>query len=77
MVLKSAPWVFYAQVLSRALKDLEAACLAAPDSQEFTFYREEAPAVIEEAREALAALRRHVRDLESSQSGPPTPPTRH
>jgi hypothetical protein len=77
MVLKSSQWTFYAQVLTRALNELESACTAAPETQEFKFYRSEAPVVLEEAREALAALKHYVRDLEASGTDLPPPPTRH
>ncbi len=77
MASTSSPWTFYAQVLSRALNELESACTASPESQEYKFYRSEAPVVLEEAREALAALKHHVRDLELTQAGNKTTPTRH
>lgn len=77
MALKSSQWTFYAQVLSRALNELESACTAAPESSEFKFYRSEAPVVLEEAREALAALQHHVRDMELSQTETEPAPTRH
>jgi len=77
MVQNSSQWTFYAQVLSRALNELESACTAAPESQEYKFYRAEAPVVLEEAREALAALKHYVRDLESSGSDTPPTLTRH
>lgn len=77
MALKSSSWTFYAQVLARALNELESACTAPPESQEFKFYRAEAPIVLEEAREALAALRHYVSDLESARANPSSRPTRH
>lgn len=77
MALKSSPWTFYAQVLSRALNELESACTAAPESPEYKFYRSEAPVVQEEAREALAALKHHVRDLELAQPKSTANPTHH
>lgn len=77
MVQKSSQWTFYAQVLSRALNELESACTAAPETQEYKFYRAEAPVVLEEAREALAALKHYVRDLESSSPDTTPPMTRH
>lgn len=77
MTLKPSPWTFHAQVLSRALNELESACTTSPDSPEFKFYRAEAPVVLEEAREALAALKHHVHDLELSQAKKKTTPTRH
>ena len=77
MTSKSSPWTFYAQVLSRALNELESACTAPPESSEFTFYRSEAPVVLEEAREALAALKHHLHDLELAQPKEKATPTRH
>jgi len=77
MVLKCSEWTFYTQVLTRALNELESACLAAPGSKEYEFYRAEAPVVLEEAREALAALKHYVRHLESSAADTPPPATRH
>ncbi len=77
MILKYSQWTFYTQVLTRALNELESACLAAPESKEFQFYRTEAPVVLEEAREALAALKNYVRDLESSVADATPPATRH
>lgn len=77
MALKSSSWTFYAQVLARALNELESACVARPETQEYEFYRAEAPAVLEEAREALAALKHYVSDLESAGPKSPAPPTRH
>lgn len=77
MASTPSPWTFYAQVLSRALNELESACTAPPESQEFKFYRAEAPVVLEEAREALAALKHHVRDLELSQRKNKPTPTHH
>lgn len=77
MALKSSSWTFYAQVLTRALNALESACTAPPESQEYKFYRAEAPIVLEEAREALAALKHHVSDLEAARPNPSSRPTRH
>lgn len=77
MTSKSSCWAFYTQVLSRALNELESACTAAPESQEFQFYRAEAPVVLEEAREALSALKHYVQDLETSEKERPPHPTRH
>lgn len=76
MNLRTSPWTFYTQVLTRALNDLESACSAAPDTQEYKFYRAEAPVVLEEAREALAALTRYVQDLETPHLDEPPPETR-
>lgn len=77
MPLPHSNWSFYAQVLARALNALESACTAAPDSSEFNFYRAEAPAILEEAREALAAMQHLLHD--AAPKPPPLPPrgTRH
>ena len=77
MSLKSSQWSFYAQVLARALNELESACTASPETQEYKFYRAEAPVVLEEAREALSALKHYVRDLEASKPNTPPRSTRH
>ena len=76
-LLKNSNWSFYTQILSRALNELEAACLAKPESQEFQFYRSEAPVVLEEAREALSALRQHMEELDSPRPTSPPSTTRH
>ena len=76
MNLRTSPWTFYTQVLTRALNDLESACSAAPETQEYKFYRAEAPVVLEEAREALAALTRYVQDLEAPLPNEQPPETR-
>ena len=68
---------FYTQVLARALTELESACTAPPDSQEFLFYRAEAPLVLEEAREALTAMKHYLRELEASVSSETPEATRH
>ena len=70
-------WSFYSQILKKALNELEYACSAAPESREFRFYRAEAPVVLEEAREALAALDQMIEGLDDRIC--PTPPsqTRH
>ena len=72
MTLKPSPWTFHAQVLSRALNELESACTTSPDSPEFKFYRAEAPVVLEEAREALAASKYEVPMFAQSPSRVPT-----
>ena len=77
MTSSSSKWTFYAQVLARALNELESACTAAPETREFKFYRAEAPVVLEEAREALAELKHYVQDLETSGKDELPRPTRH
>ena len=74
---KSPQWIFYAQVLTRALNELESACKAPPETQEYKFYRAEASVVLDEAREALAALKHYLRTLEAPDTEMPRPPTRH
>ena len=70
-------WSFHFEVLSRAMKDLESTCTASPESSEFLYLREEAPAICAEARESLAALRDHVNALEESTELMLAPPTAH
>ncbi len=77
MTSKPSKWTFYAQVLARALNELESACMAAPETKEYKFYRSEAPVVLEEAREALSALKHYVRDLETSDANSSQGSTRH
>ncbi len=64
MLAKRPNWKFHAQVLSRAIDELEAACAAPPGSRDFTFHRGEAPETIREAREALAELKRHIQEAD-------------
>ena len=77
MIAKQPKWAFFTQVLSRALNELESACIAEPETKEFKFYRAEAPIVLEEAREALAALKHYVQDLEAPKPSDRPPTTRH
>ncbi len=65
------------QVLTRALNELESACLAKANSDDFDFYKTEAPMILEEARDALKALNSHLEGLESPSPKPRIPPTRH
>lgn len=51
--------------------------MAPPETQEFSFYRSEAPVVLEEAREALAVLKHYMRDQETPANDPPEEITRH
>lgn len=75
--MQKSNWSFYAQVLSRALNELEAACLADPKTREFQFYRDEAPVVLEEAREALSALKKQMQALDAQRNPDPPAMTRH
>ena len=75
--MQKSNWSFYAQILTRALNELEAACSASPESKEFDFYREEAPMVLEEARDALSVLTQHMQALERAEPSPPPDATRH
>lgn len=75
--MQKSNWSFYAQVLSRALNELESACLADPQTREFQFYREEAPIVLEEAREALSALKKQMQALDTEQDSTSPDITRH
>ena len=77
MSSQKSNWSFYTQILARALNELESACAAPPDSKEFEFYRAEAPMVLDEAREALAALGILLGRLEPPPPSPPTDNTRH
>ncbi len=70
-------WTFYAEILSRSLKDLETVCSAAPGSEEFIFLRSESPAIVDEAREALIALETHLRTFDSANLCDDLKPTQH
>lgn len=70
-------WTFYAEVLSRSLTDIETVCTASTDSSEFIFLREEMPAIVVEAREALSALESHLRSVDPAVSKLIRPPTQH
>lgn len=70
-------WTFYAEVLSRSLKDLETVCSASPGSAEFTFLRSESPAIVGEAREALIALETHLRAFDGAELCHDIKPTQH
>jgi hypothetical protein len=70
-------WTFYAEVLSRSLKDIEIVCTASPDSSEFIFLREEMSDIVVEAREALSALESHLRSVDPASSPTARPPTQH
>ena len=70
-------WTFYAEVLSRSLKDIETVCTASPDSSEFIFLREEMPAIVVEAREALTALEIYFRSVDPAISTATRSPTQH
>ena len=73
----SFPWTFYTQVLNRALNELESAVTAQPETEEFEYHRAEAPVALQEAREALSALKQYVEELESSHSNAASQLTRH
>lgn len=77
MKTKDPHWTFHTAVLLRALKDLETACTAAPDSSEFEFFRGESPDIVEEAREALSALERYLQTYDKVSSANIAPPTQH
>ncbi|MEM9054007.1 MAG: hypothetical protein AAGB16_01665 [Pseudomonadota bacterium] len=64
MLSKRPNWKFHAQVLSRAIDELEAACSAHPGSEDFFVYRREAPEAAREAREALADLKRYIQEAD-------------
>lgn len=70
-------WTFYAEVLSRSLTDIETVCTASPDSSEFVFLREEMPAIVVEAREALSALETYLRSVDPAVGKSARPPTQH
>ena len=57
-------WGFHTEVLSRSLKDLEAAVKADPKSAEFSFLRSEAQEILAEAAEALVAIESYLTSLE-------------
>ncbi|MEL6860713.1 MAG: hypothetical protein AAGL11_02660 [Pseudomonadota bacterium] len=75
--MKNSNVSFYTQILTRALNELESACRSKANSEEFDFYKTEAPIILEEAREALSALKSHLEGLELPPAKPPNPPTRH
>lgn len=75
--MPTSNWSFYAQIITRALNELETACSVPPDSKEFDFYRAEAPMVLEEARDALSILTQHMQKLDKSKNSPPPDVTRH
>lgn len=77
MTSKDPHWTFYAEILSRALKDLETACTATPDSSEFKFFRQESPEIVEDARAALSELVGLLRTYDQDFVAPTTPPTHH
>jgi hypothetical protein len=77
MKLKNPHWSFYAEILSRSLKDLETVCSANPDSSEFQFLREESPEIFVEAREALSALEAYLKAFDIAHSAPELKPTHH
>lgn len=77
MKLKNPHWSFYAEILSRSLKDLETICSANPESNEFQFLREESSEIVIEAREALSALEAFLRAYDSSHSTTDPKPTHH
>lgn len=64
MKTKNPHWSFHLEVLDRALSDLESTCTAKPGSPEFLFLRSEAPVILSEAREALAAIKSQAHALE-------------
>jgi len=70
-------WTFYAEVLSRSLKDIETVCVSSTDSSEFEFLREEMPAIVVEAREALCALETYLQAFDPSARREQTSPTQH
>lgn len=75
--MQKSNWSFYAQVLSRALSELETACQADPQSSEFQYYRNEVPVVLEEAREALSALKKEMQALHVEKNAGAPDETRH
>lgn len=77
MKLKNPHWSFYAEILTRSLKDLEVVCSASPDSSEFQFLREESPEIFVEAREALSALEAYLKAFDTAHSVPELKPTHH
>ena len=77
MKLKNPHWSFYAEILSRSLKDMEAICSASPDSSDFQFLREESSEIFVEAREALSALEAYLKAFDVAHSSPEPKPTHH
>lgn len=77
MNTKDPHWTFYAEVLSRSIKDLEAACKAEPDSAEFAYLRNESPDIVDEAREALTALESFLRAYDQAMTATLTSRTQH
>lgn len=77
MTSKDPHWTFYAEILSRALKDLETACTAAPDSSEFEFFRKESPEIVDDARAALSVLEGLLQTYDQDFASPAAPPTHH
>lgn len=77
MKTKNPHWSFHLEVLARALSDLESTCTAKPGSPEFLFLRSEAPVILSEAREALAAIKSQARALEDAFPKSPERKTQH
>lgn len=77
MTKSNLHWTFYAEVLSRSLKDIETVCTAATDSAEFVFLREEMPDIVVEAREALIALETYLKAFDPSTRPEENAPTQH
>lgn len=77
MKAKDPHWTFYAEILSRSLKDLETACTATPDSSDFEYFRKESPEIVAEARDALTALEGLLRNYDQAMATPASPPTHH
>jgi len=77
MKIDNPHWSFYAEVLSRSLKDLELVCSASPGTSEFTFLRSESPEIVVEAREALIALESYLRAYDGAAPNQTPKPTQH
>jgi len=77
MKSKDPHWTFYAEILSRSLKELETACTATPGSDDDAFYRAESPEIIKEAREALSTLEGFLRSYDQAMAPPSVSATRH
>lgn len=77
MKISNPHWTFYAEILTRSLKDLETVCSASPDSSEFVFLRSETPDIMVEAREALTALEAFLRAYDETAQMNDCEPTQH
>lgn len=75
--MKNSNILFYTQILTRALNELEKAYLAKVNSEDFDFYKTEAPMILEEAREALSVLKSLLEGRDLPPARTRKPPTQH